>query len=157
MENFSHNIQFRTAQKEDLPVIVQMLSDDPLGQEREQYGTPLPEEYVLAFDAIENDSNNTLVLACSKGKIIGFYQITFIPYLTYKGKWRALVEGVRVHTSCRHQGVGKALILKAIEQAKQKGCHLIQLTTDKKRSGALAFYESLGFIASHEGMKLHFS
>jgi ribosomal protein S18 acetylase RimI-like enzyme len=155
MTKTSQNIQFRIAAHVDLPKIIEMLADDPLGQKRESYTTPLSNEYLVTFEAIENDNNNEIILACFEEKIVGFYQITYIPYLTYMGKWRALVEGVRVHKSYRKMGIGKELLQKAIEQAKQRGCHLIQLTTDKTRPDAIAFYNSLGFVASHEGMKLY--
>ena len=82
-------------------------------------------------------------------------QLTFIPYLTHQGTWRALIEGVRVHNACRGQGIGKAMFEWAIERARQRGCRMVQLTTDKTRPDALRFYEQLGFVASHEGMKLH--
>ena len=82
-------------------------------------------------------------------------QLTFIPYLTHQGTWRALIEGVRVHKDCRGQGVGRAMFEWAIERARQRGCRMVQLTTAKTRPDALRFYQQLGFVASHEGMKLH--
>ena len=132
------NIHFRKAIREDLPTLIQMLADDPLGQKRERYTSPLPECYTEAFGAIDKDPNNEIILACCEDKVIGFFQITYIPYLTYMGKWRALVEGVRVHKSFRNKGVGKELLVKSIDMAKQRGCHLIQLTTDKSRPEALS-------------------
>jgi GNAT superfamily N-acetyltransferase len=155
MTNISQNITFRVANRDDLSQIIKVLADDPLGKKRENYTEPLSAEYSIAFEAIENDQNNEIILACYEDNIVGFFQITYIPYLTYKGKWRALVEGVRVHKSFRKQGIGKELLLKAVMLAKQRRCHLIQLTTDKKRPEAIAFYEALGFVPSHEGMKLH--
>lgn len=83
-------------------------------------------------------------------------QITYTPYLTYRGGWRATIEGVRISSSSRGEGVGTELIQWAIDRAKIRGCHLVQLTTDKKREDALRFYERLGFKATHEGLKLHF-
>jgi GNAT superfamily N-acetyltransferase len=41
-----------------------------------------------------------------------------------------------------------------IARARERGCHLVQLTTDKARPDARRFYEGLGFVASHEGMKI---
>ncbi len=155
MKIVPQDIKFRVAGREDLHIIIQMLADDPLGRKRESYTTPLSEGYLLAFEAIEKDCNNEIILACYNDNIIGFFQITYIPYLTYKGKWRALVEGVRVDKLYRNKGVGKELLLKSIDLAQKKECHLIQLTTDKARPEAISFYKSLGFIASHEGMKLH--
>ena len=83
-------------------------------------------------------------------------QLTFIPYLTYQGGSRALIEGVRVASDARLQGVGKALLEWAIARAQERGCIMVQLTTDKSRPDAKRFYEGLGFLPSHDGMKLHF-
>ena len=150
-------LRFRLATHDDLSKIVQMLSDDPLGAKREIFDDPLPETYIKAFKSIKDDPNNELVIATTGVDIAGFLQITFIPYLTYQGRWRTLVEGVRVNKKYRGQGIGKRLFKWAIQRAKDKNCHLIQLTTDKQRPDAIKFYESLEFTASHEGMKLHFS
>ena len=95
-------------------------------------------------------------MVCDSSKVIGVLQMTFIPYLTYKGSWRALIEGVRVAESHQSEGVGQKLFEWAIERAKERKCKMLQLTTDKARADALRFYERLGFKASHEGMKLHF-
>jgi len=88
--------------------------------------------------------------------VVGVLQLTFIPYLTYQGGWRALIEGVRVARGARSQGLGKALLEWAIARARERGCVMVQLTTDKSRPDAKRFYDGLGFVASHEGMKLHF-
>jgi GNAT superfamily N-acetyltransferase len=146
---------FRLATAEDLDAIVRMLADDPLGATRETYSNPLAASYRAAFEAIGADANNELVVACLGGMVVGVLQITFIPYLTYRGGWRALVEGVRVDGSARGKGVGRAMLEWAILRARERGCHVVQLTTDKTRREARSFYEGLGFVATHEGMKLH--
>jgi ribosomal protein S18 acetylase RimI-like enzyme len=148
---------FRRASRDDVPEIVRMLASDPLGAKREALTSPLPQSYYAAFEAIERDPNNELVIAELHGRIAGFLQITFIPYMTYGGGWRALIEGVRVDSEVRSRGIGRALLTWAIDRAKQRGCHLVQLTSDKTRPDAIRFYESLGFVASHEGLKLHLS
>jgi GNAT superfamily N-acetyltransferase len=61
-----------------------------------------------------------------------------------------------VHEAYRSFGVGRAMLAWAISEARQRGCALIQLTTDKTRTDAHRFYERLGFVASHKGMKLIF-
>jgi GNAT superfamily N-acetyltransferase len=147
-------LSFRLATAADLPRLVQLLADDPLGAKRERYSDPLPESYRRAFEAIERDSNQELWVACAGEVVIGLLQITFIPYLTYQGGWRALVEGVRIAPTVRAQGAGRALLEWAIERARARACHMVQLTTDKTRPEALRFYLALGFVASHEGMKL---
>ena len=146
---------FRRASRDDLPAIVRMLADDALGAKREAFVSPLPESYYAAFEAIDRDPNNELVVAELDGRVIGVLQMTFIPYMTYRGSWRALIEGVRVDSAVRSSGVGRKLFTWAIDRARERGCHLVQLTSDKARPDAIRFYEGLGFVASHEGMKLH--
>lgn len=148
-------ISFRPATRGDVENIVHMLADDPLGSKRERYESPLPSAYFVAFEAIDQDPNNELTVAESGGEVIGVLQMTFIPYLTYQGGWRALIEGVRVSSDSRGEGVGGTMFEWAIRRARERGCHVVQLTTDKARPEALRFYEGLGFKASHEGMKLH--
>jgi len=146
---------FRRASKDDVPSIVQLLADDPLGAKREAYGSPLPERYFSAFEAIDRDSNNELVVVELNHQVVGVLQLTYIPYLTYQGGWRALIEGVRVASHLRSTGIGRKLFEWAIGRARQRECRVVQLTSDKARPDAIRFYESLGFVASHEGMKLH--
>lgn len=148
------DLTFRMAAERDLDSIVAMLADDVLGRQRERYEQPLPTGYIQAFQAITSDPNNELVVACSGNEVIGVQQITFTPYLTHQGGWRATIEGVRTSNSVRGTGVGTELIKWAIKRAEERGCHLVQLTTDKKRPDALRFYERLGFKATHEGLKL---
>lgn len=148
--------EFRFAISDNLPQLVALLADDPLGAQRERNVEPLPQGYRDAFAAIDSDDNNELFVAVIDDEIVGMLQITFIPYLTYQGGWRALIEGVRVAQHHRGKGLGKQLFEWAIRRARERNCHLVQLTTDKSRPDALKFYESLGFVATHEGMKLHF-
>lgn len=145
---------FRTATEDDLIAMVHMLADDVLGALREDASLPLSAGYTKAFQQIQNDSNNEMVVAEQAGQIIAMMQLTYIPHLISQGTWRCLIEGVRVHSSCRGQGVGKVFFAWAIERAKQRGCHWVQLTSDKQRPEAIRFYQSLGFDASHEGFKL---
>jgi ribosomal protein S18 acetylase RimI-like enzyme len=151
----SHSLLFRSAKLSDLPEIVQMLAEDPLGAKREHYSTPLLPAYIHAFESIESDPNNEIVLAVNHNDaLLGFLQLTYIPNLTHQGRWRAMIEGVRVHAEQRSRGIGQALVEYAIECAQKRGCLMVQLTSDKSRADALRFYTSLGFIATHEGFKL---
>ncbi|WP_175615136.1 GNAT family N-acetyltransferase [Piscibacillus halophilus] len=147
------DIIFREATEQDLNKIVEMLANDALGSKRERYELPLPESYKDAFKAINSDPNNELVVACDEEKVIGVLQITFTPYITHQGGWRATVEGVRTLSSERSKGIGTKLIKWAIQRAKERNCHLVQLTTDKERPDAIRFYERIGFKATHEGLK----
>jgi ribosomal protein S18 acetylase RimI-like enzyme len=148
---------FRRAARRDVPVIVRLLADDQLGQTREQAGTgsdDLPSDYWRAFEAIAADPRNLLVVAELDGRVVGTLQLTFIPSLTFVGGERAQIEAVHVDGRHRGQGLGTAMLRWAIERARERGCRLVQLTTDKRRPDALRLYESLGFQATHEGLKL---
>jgi GNAT superfamily N-acetyltransferase len=145
----------RAATEVDLPVIVSLLANDPLGALRETAGDTLASRYRAAFEAIDADPNHLLLVSEVEGRVVGVLQLSFLPHLTYEGGWRAQIEGVRVDESLRSQGVGRAMIEAAVDMAREKGCHLVQLTTDRRRPKALDFYLSLGFEASHEGLKLH--
>ena len=149
-------MKIRKAKRDDVPEIVNLLASDKLGKLREDYQEPLPVKYYQAFDNIDSDVNQELiVIENEENAIIGTLQLTFVQYLTYQGGMRAQIEAVRIREDYRGQGIGEALFNWAINRSKEKGVHLIQLTTDKKRQEALGFYEKLGFTASHEGMKLH--
>ena len=149
------SLTFRLAVRHDLERVVELLANDSLGSTRETFNLPLASSYSIAFDAIVADRNNELVVAEQTGVVVGVLQLAFIPYLTYQGSWRALIEGVRVASEARSAGVGRALFTWAIDRARERGCRMVQLTSDKSRPDAIRFYESLGFKASHEGMKLH--
>jgi ribosomal protein S18 acetylase RimI-like enzyme len=144
----------RQARREDVPTIVRLLFDDMLGSQREQYDSSLLSDYYEAFAYIEQDANNELIVVEQAGQVIGTLQLTFLPGMSHQGSWRAQVEAVRVDGRYRNLGIGQKLMEWAIERAKQKGCRLVQLTTNKSRHEAHRFYERLGFVSSHEGMKL---
>lgn len=149
-------LSFRSARRADVKVIVELLAEDRIAAPREQ-PDPLPASYYEAFEAIERDPNNTLIVAECDDRVVAALQLTLIPDLTYRGAWRAQIEGVRVASDMRRQGIGRALMEHAIERARRSRCNLMQLTTDKRRPEAVRFYEALGFRATHEGMKLMFS
>jgi len=151
----SRDVSFREAREADVPSIVRLLADDPLGATRETVTEPLPASYLDAFRSIDADANQSLLLACRGEEVVGVLQLTFIPSLTYRGSWRAQIEGVRVASGARSDGVGRRLVEEAVARAEARGCRMVQLTSDKQRPRAIAFYESLGFAATHEGMKLH--
>ena len=138
-------MNIRTAVVKDVDQIVALLANDKLGKQREDYRVPLPQRYHKAFSNIASDPNQELVVVeTGKGQVIGTLQLSFIQYLTYQGGLRAQIEAVRVHEDYRGAGIGQRLFEWAIKRANEKGAHVVQLTTEK-----------LGFVASHEGMKLH--
>lgn len=145
---------FRRAAEADLPAIIAMLADDALGRQREDISVPVADCYRDAFEAISTDKNQYLAVAEKDGAVIGTLQLTFLPGLSHQGLWRGQIESVRVSSTARGDGVGRQLLEWAIATCKERGCGIIQLTSDKSRSDAIRFYESLGFKASHEGFKL---
>lgn len=147
-------VTFREANIRDLQSLVDMLANDTLGRHREDTSSPLNSAYQKAYEEIEKDPNNMLLVAESEDIVCGMLQLTFIPYLTFIGSWRALIEGVRVSSDFRGQGIGEKLFKHAIAIASERGCSMVQLTSDKQRPAALSFYEKLGFTATHEGFKL---
>ncbi len=144
----------RRAASNDLAALVALLADDPIGSGRESTGTPLDPCYAEAFAAIDRDPNQLLAVTDRDGQVIGVLQLSFIPGLTRRGMWRGQIEGVRVAAGERGGGIGRAMIEWAIEECRQRGCGMVQLTSDKRRAGAHGFYEALGFRATHEGYKL---
>ena len=149
-------MNFRIATKKDISEIVKMIAEDELGRKRENFQIPLPPEYVTAFENIDKDVNQELIVLESNKEIIGTLQLSFIQHLTYQGGIRAQIEAVRIRADQRGKGLGRALFEWAINRAKERKAHVVQLTSDKQRPDAIRFYEDLGFVSTHEGMKLHF-
>ncbi|WP_405426099.1 GNAT family N-acetyltransferase [Micromonospora sp. NBC_00617] len=146
------DVIFREAVRADLPAVISLLADDVLGKTRDF--TEVDEAYERAFADISADPRNQLIVAEQDGDLVGCLQITYIPGLGRHGAERSLIEAVRVRSDRRGQGLGRELMTWAIDQARHRGCALVQLTTDKSRADAHRFYLGLGFVASHEGMKL---
>ncbi|MBA3674477.1 MAG: GNAT family N-acetyltransferase [Chitinophagaceae bacterium] len=148
-------LKFRLATIDDLLDIVRMLSDDTLGATREKFSEVLSDNYINAFEKINADQNQELTIVEMNGDKVATFHLTFIQYLTHLGGLRAQIEAVRTNSNFRGQGIGTKVFEYAINRAKKKGCILLQLTTDKKRPDALRFYKAIGFVATHEGMKLN--
>ncbi|MEV0589782.1 GNAT family N-acetyltransferase [Nonomuraea cavernae] len=146
---------FRTATAEDVPAIVAMLADDPLGAKRE--GDPGDDRYLNAFARIDADPHDELIVAERDGEVVGTMQLTYLAGLSRLGAERCQIEAVRVAAASRGEGLGRRMIQWGIDRARARGCAMVQLTSDKSRTGAHRFYDSLGFAASHEGYKLSLS
>ncbi|MFF9814590.1 GNAT family N-acetyltransferase [Streptomyces sp. NPDC014006] len=146
------DLEIRAAVPDDVPAIVAMLADDPLGAQRESPDDLAP--YLSAFESIAADLNQRLVVAVREGRIVGTLQLTLIPGLSRRGATRSIIEAVRIHADERGSGLGTRLIEWAVEESRRLGCQLVQLTSDKSRTDAHRFYERLGFESSHLGFKL---
>jgi GNAT superfamily N-acetyltransferase len=143
----------RAATAADVPALVALLADDPLGAGRERPGEG-PAPYLRAFEAIEADPAHLLVVAADGADVVGTLQLSVLPGLSRGGALRGQIEAVRVRADRRGAGLGEALLGWAVTEARRRGCVLVQLTTDRSRSGAQRFYERLGFTPSHVGYKL---
>jgi ribosomal protein S18 acetylase RimI-like enzyme len=145
---------FRKARRDDLTAIISLLAEDKLGQSREVVSEPVDTRYQEAFAAIEADANQLLAVAVGRNDVVvGCLQLSFVPGLSRTGMWRGQIESVRIAADERGSGLGSAFIEWAVERAAERGCGLVQLTSDKARLDAIRFYEKLGFVASHEGLK----
>lgn len=150
----SLNVQYRLATRRDIPAIVRLLAEDNLGAQRERFETPLPAPYYAAFEAIDADPNNELIVAHANEEIIGTLQLMFLPHLSHQGGMRAQVSSVRVAEQFRGQGIGTDMMKWVLERARERGCLLMQLTSSKSRTDAHRFYEKLGFEKTNIGMKI---
>ncbi|EFL40410.1 GNAT family N-acetyltransferase [Streptomyces griseoflavus] len=146
------DLEIRAAAADDLPAIVGMLADDPLGAQRESPEDLAP--YLTALERLGADPNQHLVVAVREGRVVGTLQLTIVPGLSRRGATRSIIEAVRIHGDERGSGLGSRLIKWAIDASRREGCQLVQLTSDNTRTDAHRFYERLGFTASHVGFKL---
>jgi GNAT superfamily N-acetyltransferase len=78
-------------------------------------------------------------------KIIGMCTIGKIEGLSQKLRPFAVIENVVVDDSFRCRGIGRKLVLHAIDQAKQWNCYKVILGTGTKQDWKLKFYENCGF------------
>lgn len=146
------DLDIRPATADDVPAIVTMLADDPLGAHRESPDDLAP--YLTALRRLASDPNQHLVVAVRESRVVGTLQLTIVPGLSRRGATRSIIEAVRIHADERGSGLGTQLIEWAIEESRRQGCQLVQLTSDSSRTDAHRFYERLGFTASHVGFKL---
>ena len=147
-------IAFRRAKRTDIAVIVAMLADDKLGSSREDIREPLAEAYLKAFEAIDTDPNQFLAVMTEADRVVGTLQLTFIAGLSRRGALRGQIESVRVIRDRQGTGLGQKMIEWAVDQCRERGCAIVQLTTDRSRLDAHRFYERLGFKQSHLGYKI---
>ncbi|MBR1124046.1 GNAT family N-acetyltransferase [Bradyrhizobium lablabi] len=150
------SISLRRARRDDVGAIVRMLADDALGGPRERIEDPLPPCYFRAFETVDRDPNIQLMVAEEGGAVVGCLQLCILPGLSSQGASRGLIEDVRVASHLRSRGIGERMVQWAVNEARAKGCKLVELLTHHTRVDAQRFYERLGFARSHVGMTLRF-
>jgi len=147
------DVIFRSATRADVPAVLELLDNDEISRSR-MVSETTDAALWQAFEEIDADPRNELIVADDDGEIVGTCQLTFTPSLSRRGAERMTIEAVRIRSDRRGAGVGRAMMLWALDRGRERGCGLAQLTTDKRRSSAQRFYAGLGFTATHEGMKL---
>ncbi len=149
------SLTYRRAVEADLPFIVKLLTDDAVRATDDRPDEPFHPRYVAALRELEADPNQMMMLELLDGETVGTIQLTFIPGISGLGTKRCLVEAVHIAPTHRSKGLGSQMIHWAIEQARERDCGMVQLTSNKKRLDAHRFYERLGFHKSHEGFKYY--
>ena len=148
-------VVLRRATADDVPAVVRLLAEDHLGAGRERLdGDDDLAVYLDAFAAVDADPAQTLVVGERDGEVVATLQRGVLPGLSRRGARRAQVEAVRVREDVRGSGLGTAMLRWVVDEARDRGCAVVQLTTDASRTDAHRFYERLGFVASHRGYKL---
>jgi GNAT superfamily N-acetyltransferase len=144
------SVVFRLAEAGDVPAIVALLRDDALGQARE--GLEIG-DYIAAFEQMQSEGHNHLIVGERGGRIVATYQLTFIRGLSLRAARRAQIESVRVAGDMRGQQIGEAMMADAEARARAAGCTLMQLTMNATRTDSARFYQRVGFTPSHIGYK----
>lgn len=147
-------LTYRDAALADLPVIIAMLADEQIGGRADYPAEPLGPAYLAAFEAIEHDPNQRLIVAELEGSVVGTMLLSCLPGLLNRGAWRGQIEAVRIAADKRSLGLGSAMIGWAVEYFRGRGCYAAQLTSNNDRLAAHRFYERLGWKKSHSGFKL---
>ena len=147
-------LAIRGAIRDDLPRLIELLSQLSLDEQREDLPSLPPAAYNAALEAIFADPRQELLVADVEGAIVGMAAFVRIANLSHVGQPWALVEDVVVDASQRGNGYGEALMRRAVELAREGGCYKLVLTSNKARSEAHRFYRRLGFNATHEGFRV---
>jgi GNAT superfamily N-acetyltransferase len=145
----------RSATEDHLPRIVELIGKGAVGRSSENPGPPLPEGYRRAFEAIAATPGAALLVAEVEGEVVGTFQFCVIPNISHGGQPVAQVESVHVADEYRSHGIGAVMMRWAMDEGRRRQCYVLQLTSNKVRRRAHRFYRRLGFIASHEGMRLY--
>ena len=146
------SLVIRPARRDEVPTILALYDAGSVGRKHEDLSDFGP--YFEAFDAIAADPSCGLYVAALGDRVVGTFQLTWLRHLSYRGRPTALVEAVHVAPEERGRGIGEVMMRFAIDQARKRGCHRIQLTSNKARKEAHRFYARLGFEASHEGIRM---
>jgi ribosomal protein S18 acetylase RimI-like enzyme len=148
-------MRVRRAAVSDLRAVVALFKLPNEGNRLDLEGgkDPFDPVYVEALASMTED-NALYVADLPSVGVIGVFQLTFVRHVGYQGGLVAQIENVVVDRAHRSRGVGETMMRFAVDRARERKAFRVQLTSNKARTRAHAFYERLGFVRSHEGMKL---
>ena len=149
-------LAYRAARPADLPFIIGLIVEDSVVATNDSFPDAMHADYIAALAAIDADPNQEMIVAEENGVPLGCFQLTYLPGLMRRGMWRGMIEVVHVAAEHRNRGLGADMMRWALERCRERGCGMVQLTSNKKRIDAHRFYERLGFVKSHEGFKYYF-
>lgn len=149
------NLAYRAARPEDLPYLVELIVEDSVISTNDDPADAMAADYRAALAAIDADPNEEMIIAELDGRRVGCFQLSYLPGIMRRGMWRGQIEMVHVQGGRQGQGIGTQMMRWAVERCRERGCGMVQLTSNKKRPDAHRFYERLGFLKSHEGFKLY--
>lgn len=147
------SLSIREAGAADLEAIIRLHEEDSLGSHGDAWLPETKAAYEAAFAAIARSPENQLFVACDGERVVGTFQLTFIPNLTGRGALRVKVESVKVASARRSQGIGAEMMAHAEAVARARGARLLELTSNGRRADAHRFYERIGYEQSHKGFK----
>ena len=148
-------LTYRPAKPEDLPFIVAQIVEDSVVATTDDPADAMHADYTSALAAIDADPNEEMFIVEADSVAIGCFQLSYLPGLMRRGMWRGQIEAVHVSDALRNRGYGSEMMRWALQRCREKGCGMVQLTSNKKRLDAHRFYERLGFLKSHEGFKYY--
>lgn len=146
-------VRFRDARQSDIPVIAELCHAGATDPDRYPPLDAADPAYRELFAAIDADTNHRLIVGEIEGLVVATLQISYLPGLPERG-WRGQLENIHVRADRRGRGIGSTMIAWAVERCRERGCWIVQLTSNKARTDAHRFYGALGFSPTHEGFKL---
>ncbi len=145
------NIQIRQAIKEDLPAILSL------------YAKVLDKGEVLTIEQAEtlfqkmmSYPNYKVYVAANEDEVIGTFALLIMDNLAHIGTPSAVVEDVVVSDAFQGKGIGKKMMIFAMEKCTEAGCYKLVLSSNLKRHEAHAFYESLDFEKHGFSFRINF-
>lgn len=146
------SLELRSARPDDLTAVLALLAQDVIRSAAEP--TEVSERQRAAFAEILADPAADLVVGELDGRLVCTATVNYLRGLSSDGGLTCQVEAVRTVDDLRGQGIGRTLMTAVVESARARGCARVQLTSNRQRQRAHAFYERLGFVPSHVGFKL---